>query len=43
VDATGRGSRLADWLEAGQWPRPRLERLNVDVRYVTARFGRSPD
>ncbi|MFE9445411.1 FAD-dependent oxidoreductase [Streptomyces sp. NPDC006602] len=43
VDATGRGSRIADWLEAGEWPRPRLERLDVDVRYVTAHFRRSPD
>ncbi|MEV5958635.1 FAD-binding monooxygenase [Streptomyces sp. NPDC051987] len=43
VDATGRGSRMADWLEAGEWPRPRMERLSVDVRYVTAHFERSPD
>ncbi|MEW2515622.1 FAD-binding monooxygenase [Streptomyces sp. NPDC046870] len=43
VDATGRGSRMADWLEAGEWPRPRMERLDVDVRYVTAHFERSPD
>jgi 2-polyprenyl-6-methoxyphenol hydroxylase-like FAD-dependent oxidoreductase len=43
VDATGRGSRIADWLVAGEWPRPRLERLDVDVRYVTAHFRRSPD
>ncbi|MFF3909670.1 FAD-dependent oxidoreductase [Streptomyces sp. NPDC001848] len=43
VDATGRGSRMADWLEAGEWPRPRTERLHVDVRYVTAHFERPPD
>ncbi|MBO1334335.1 NAD(P)/FAD-dependent oxidoreductase [Streptomyces sp. VRA16 Mangrove soil] len=43
VDATGRGSRIADWLEAGDYPRPRLERLDVDVRYVTGHFQRSPD
>ncbi|MFH9089909.1 FAD-dependent oxidoreductase [Streptomyces sp. NPDC017673] len=42
VDATGRGSRMADWLAAGEWPRPRTERLHVDVRYVTAHFARSP-
>jgi 2-polyprenyl-6-methoxyphenol hydroxylase-like FAD-dependent oxidoreductase len=43
VDATGRGSRLSDWLEQGGWPRPELERLQVDVRYLSARFKRSPD
>jgi 2-polyprenyl-6-methoxyphenol hydroxylase-like FAD-dependent oxidoreductase len=43
VDATGRGSRLSDWLEQGGWPRPELERLQVDVRYVSARFKRADD
>jgi 2-polyprenyl-6-methoxyphenol hydroxylase-like FAD-dependent oxidoreductase len=43
VDATGRGSRLSTWLEQGGWPRPELERLEVDVRYLSARFRRSPD
>jgi 2-polyprenyl-6-methoxyphenol hydroxylase-like FAD-dependent oxidoreductase len=42
VDATGRGSRLSTWLERGGWPRPELERLEVDVRYLSARFRRSP-
>jgi hypothetical protein len=43
VDATGRGSRLSAWLEEGGWPRPELERLEVDVRYLSARFRSSPD
>jgi 2-polyprenyl-6-methoxyphenol hydroxylase-like FAD-dependent oxidoreductase len=42
VDATGRSSRLSDWLERGGWQRPEMERLPVDVRYVTAFFERSP-
>lgn len=43
VDATGRSSRIADWLGAGEWSRPRMERLPADVRYVTAHFERSSD
>lgn len=43
VDASGRSSRLSDWLEQGGWPRPELERLRVDIRYLTARFKRSDD
>jgi 2-polyprenyl-6-methoxyphenol hydroxylase-like FAD-dependent oxidoreductase len=43
VDASGRGSRLSDWLEQGGWPRPELERLQVDVRYLSARFKRADD
>lgn len=43
VDATGRSSRLSDWLERDGWPRPELERLQVDVRYLSARFKRSDD
>jgi 2-polyprenyl-6-methoxyphenol hydroxylase-like FAD-dependent oxidoreductase len=43
VDATGRSSRLSDWLEQGGWPRPELERLQVDVRYLSARFKRSDE
>jgi 2-polyprenyl-6-methoxyphenol hydroxylase-like FAD-dependent oxidoreductase len=43
VDATGRSSRLSEWLEQGGWPQPEMERLKVDVRYLTARFKRSHD
>lgn len=41
VDATGRSSRLSDWLEQGGWSAPEMERLQVDVRYRTARFERT--
>jgi 2-polyprenyl-6-methoxyphenol hydroxylase-like FAD-dependent oxidoreductase len=43
VDATGRSSRLSEWLAQGGWPRPEMERVSVDVQYFTARFSRSPD
>ncbi|WP_190815058.1 FAD-dependent oxidoreductase [Saccharopolyspora pogona] len=43
VDATGRGSRLPDWLEQGGWPRPETERLPIDIRYLSARYTRSID
>jgi 2-polyprenyl-6-methoxyphenol hydroxylase-like FAD-dependent oxidoreductase len=43
VDATGRGSRLPEWLEQGGWPRPRAERLPVDIRYLAARYTRPAD
>ncbi|SDP97528.1 FAD-dependent oxidoreductase [Lentzea jiangxiensis] len=41
VDATGRSSRVGDWLAEGGWAAPELERLQVDIRYLTARFERS--
>ncbi|AKG41570.1 FAD-dependent oxidoreductase [Streptomyces xiamenensis] len=43
VDASGRGSRLSDWLEQGGWPRPETQRLQTDIRYLSARFTRSAD
>ncbi|MDW6064013.1 FAD-dependent monooxygenase [Streptomyces sp. FXJ1.4098] len=43
VDASGRGSRLSDWLEQGGWPRPETQRLQADIRYLSARFTRSAD
>jgi 2-polyprenyl-6-methoxyphenol hydroxylase-like FAD-dependent oxidoreductase len=43
VDATGRASRLSDWLAQGGWPRPDVARLRVDVRYLSARFTRTGD
>jgi 2-polyprenyl-6-methoxyphenol hydroxylase-like FAD-dependent oxidoreductase len=36
VDATGRGSRLADWLAADGYDRPQLLRLSTAVNYATA-------
>ena len=41
VDATGRGSRAARWLEKLGYRSPREQRVRVDVRYTT-RFFRRP-
>lgn len=35
VAATGRGSRLPSWLESIGYPRPREDRLVIDVAYAT--------
>ncbi len=40
VDATGRGSRVARWLEEIGYPAPPEERMRVDVRYTTRLFRR---
>jgi 2-polyprenyl-6-methoxyphenol hydroxylase-like FAD-dependent oxidoreductase len=42
VEATGRSSRLSEWLERDDWSRPGLERMKVDISYVSARFERGP-
>jgi 2-polyprenyl-6-methoxyphenol hydroxylase-like FAD-dependent oxidoreductase len=42
VDATGRSSRLSDWLEQGGWQRPPMTRMTVNINYATAAFRR-PD
>ncbi|WP_197376820.1 FAD-dependent oxidoreductase [Mycolicibacterium baixiangningiae] len=41
VDAMGRSSRLADWVERADYQRPRLERLRADINYSTALFEHS--
>ncbi len=41
VDAMGRSSRLAAWLERDGWEPPPLERMQIDVNYATAYFVRS--
>lgn len=41
VDAMGRSSRLAAWLNANGWQAPRLERMRIDLGYATALFHRS--
>jgi 2-polyprenyl-6-methoxyphenol hydroxylase-like FAD-dependent oxidoreductase len=41
VDATGRASRVEEWLEQGGRPRLGQEHVPAGVRYVTARFERS--
>jgi len=38
VDASGRASRLPDWLEKAGFPRPREDTVRVDVTYTTACF-----
>jgi 2-polyprenyl-6-methoxyphenol hydroxylase-like FAD-dependent oxidoreductase len=43
VDAMGRSSRLADWVESADYQRPRLKRLHADINYATALFDRSED
>jgi 2-polyprenyl-6-methoxyphenol hydroxylase-like FAD-dependent oxidoreductase len=40
VDATGRSSRLGQWLMEGGWPRPAVERLRVEINYATALLRR---
>lgn len=40
VDATGRASKLSDWLEQAGYGRPRLERLDIDIEYATAYLRR---
>ncbi|MBY8874751.1 FAD-dependent monooxygenase [Micromonospora sp. PLK6-60] len=41
VDATGRSSRLGDWLEQAGWERPPLRRLAINLNYATALFRRT--
>jgi 2-polyprenyl-6-methoxyphenol hydroxylase-like FAD-dependent oxidoreductase len=41
VDAMGRSSRLAAWLERDGWEPPPLQRMQIDVNYATAYFARS--
>ena len=44
VDATGRSSRLSDWLEAAGWPRPPMQRMGIRLNYASALFARAePD
>jgi 2-polyprenyl-6-methoxyphenol hydroxylase-like FAD-dependent oxidoreductase len=38
VDATGRSSRLGDWLEDNGWPRPPMRRMPIKLNYATAMF-----
>ncbi len=42
VDASGRGSRLPQWLHALGASAAREERVEVDIRYATAWFERDP-
>ena len=42
VDATGRGSRAARWLEVIGYARPHEERIEIPITYVTRCFRRAP-
>ncbi|GIF15980.1 FAD-dependent oxidoreductase [Actinoplanes teichomyceticus] len=43
VDATGRASRLGDWLVAAGFPRPATRRVGIRLNYATALFPRPAD
>src|SRR2546421_4423298 len=43
VDATGRGSRLSDWVTKAGWPAPKTDRMDIDLGYATALFRRGPE
>ena len=42
VDAMGRGSRSPQWLDAMGYQKPKEDRVEVDLRYTTRHFRRSP-
>jgi len=42
VDATGRASRLAEWLGRHGYPAPPRQRVGLDLGYATCLFHRSP-
>ncbi len=43
VDATGRSSRLSDWLETHGFTRPPMQRMGIKLNYATALFQRPAD
>lgn len=43
VDATGRSSRLGDWLEEHGFPKPEMKRMGIKLNYATALFRRPAD
>lgn len=47
VDASGRGSRVANWLAAAGYPEPPVARVHMDMTYATRLYrrtaGRLPD
>jgi 2-polyprenyl-6-methoxyphenol hydroxylase-like FAD-dependent oxidoreductase len=43
VDATGRGSSSPDWLAQLGYPKPREERIKVNLGYVTREYRRLPN
>ncbi|MBM2615635.1 FAD-dependent monooxygenase [Actinoplanes sp. LDG1-06] len=43
VDATGRSSRLSDWLDGHGFPKPPMQRMGIKLNYATALFRRPAD
>jgi 2-polyprenyl-6-methoxyphenol hydroxylase-like FAD-dependent oxidoreductase len=43
VDATGRSSRIGDWIAEHGFPRPPMRRMAIKLSYATALFRRPPD
>jgi 2-polyprenyl-6-methoxyphenol hydroxylase-like FAD-dependent oxidoreductase len=43
VDASGRGSRAARWLEALGYDRPAEDRVRMDLQYTSRRYRLAPD
>ena len=43
IDATGRGSRATAWLEGLGFGQPQVDRVEVDVGYVSRRYRLDPD
>ncbi len=43
VDASGRSSRLGDWIAGYGFPRPPMRRMGIKLNYATALFKRPPD
>ena len=43
VDATGRSSRLSDWLSAAGWPQPPMRRMPIKLNYASALFKQDPE
>nr|WP_063779346.1 hypothetical protein [Kibdelosporangium sp. MJ126-NF4]CEL19916.1 Gll1952 protein [Kibdelosporangium sp. MJ126-NF4]CTQ97140.1 Gll1952 protein [Kibdelosporangium sp. MJ126-NF4] len=42
VDATGRASKVGDWLADNGWQRPAMRRMAIDINYTTGLFTREP-
>jgi 2-polyprenyl-6-methoxyphenol hydroxylase-like FAD-dependent oxidoreductase len=43
VDASGRGSSSPAWLDAWGYPKPREERIKINLGYVTRQYRRLPE
>ncbi|MET0417554.1 MAG: FAD-dependent oxidoreductase [Actinoplanes sp.] len=43
VDATGRSSRLGDWIAGYGFDRPPMQRMGIKLNYATALFKRPPN